>query len=64
MENAQRELMDVLIGRLLSLDLISKTTYSKALDLVHSAIDLPEPFWYPVCLKKEAGAYEYSQNTQ
>lgn len=64
MENSQKELMGVLLGRLCSLDLISKTAYSKALDLVYSAIDLPEPFWYPVCLKKEAVAYEYSQNTQ
>ncbi len=64
MESSQKELMGVLLGRLFSLGLISKTTYSKALDLVHSAIDLPEPFWYPVCLKKEAGTYEYSQNTQ
>ncbi len=64
MENAQKKLMDVLLGRLFSLDLISQTAYFKALDLVYSAIDLPEPFWYPTCLKKEAGTYEYSHNTQ
>lgn len=48
MENAQRELVSVLLGRVFSLGLISKITYSKAEDLVHSAIGLPELFGYPV----------------
>lgn len=64
MESAQRELMSVLLGRVFSLGLISKTTYSKAEDLVHSVMDLPEFFRYPVCLTKEASAYEYSQDPQ
>ena len=64
MESAQRELMSVLLGRVLSLGLISKTTYSKAEDLVHSVIDLPEFFAYPVCLTKEARAHECTQDTQ
>lgn len=64
MESAQRELMSVLLGRILSLGLISKTTYSKAEDLVHSVIDLPELFGYPVCLTKEAGRHECAQDTQ
>lgn len=64
MESAQRELMSVLLGRIFSLGLISKTTYSKAEDLVHSVIDLPELFGYPVCLTEEASKYEYPSNPQ
>ena len=64
MESAQRELMSVLLGRVFSLGLISKTTYFKAGDLVHSVIDLPELFGYPVCLTKEARAHECTQDTQ
>ena len=64
MESAQRELMSVLLRRVFSLGLISKTTYSKAEDLVHSVIDLPELFSYPVCLTKEAGRNECAQDTQ
>lgn len=64
MESAQRELMSVLLGRVFTLGLISKTTYSKAEDLVHSSIDLPELFGYPVCLAREAGRYECAQNSQ
>ena len=64
MESVQRALMSVLLGRIFSLGLISKTTYSKAEDLVHSVIDLPELFGYPVCLTKEAGRHECAQDTQ
>ena len=64
MESAQRELLSVLLGDAFSRGLISKTTYLKAEDLVHSAIDLPELFQYPVCLTKEAGNYERTQNTK
>lgn len=58
MERAQRELMDVLLGRVLSLGLISKATHSKAVDLVHSAIDLPELFQCSVCSAKEVSVHE------
>lgn len=63
MESAQRELVGVLLDHVHSLGLISDFTYSKAIDLVHSAIDFPEFFQYPVCLEKEACAHEYTQNT-
>lgn len=59
MESAQRELMEVLLGQVLALGLISKTTYSKAVDLVYSAPDLPELFRYSASLTKEE-AYEYT----
>lgn len=64
MESAQRELMNVLLERVFSLGLISKSTYSKAIDLVHSVIDLPELFQYSVYLTKEANSYECAQDTQ
>lgn len=64
MDSAQRELISVLLRHVFSLGLISKTTYSKAEDLVHSVMDLPELFKYPVCLTKEASGYECTQDTQ
>ena len=64
MESAQRELLCVLLGDIFSRGLISKTTYLKAEDLVHSVIDFPELFQYSVCLTKEAGNYERTQNTK
>lgn len=53
MESAQRELIGALLTQLQEAGLISKTTYSKAMDLVHSSIDLPRLFRDPVCLTKE-----------
>ena len=64
MESAQKELVSVLLEQVFSLGLISKTTYLKAEDLVHSVIDLPEFFQYPVCLTKEVSAFECTQDTQ
>ena len=63
MESAQRELLSVLLNRVRSLGLISKSTYSQAEDLMHSVMDLPELFRYPVCLK-EAGRHECAENPQ
>ena len=54
MESAQRELVSVLLDHIRSLGLISNSAYSGAVDLVHSVIDFPELFQYPVCLTKEA----------
>ena len=64
MENAQRELVGVLLDHVRSLGLISDFTYSRAMDLVHSAIDFPELFQYPVCLAEEASGRECAQDTQ
>jgi hypothetical protein len=58
LESTQRELMSVLLGRILDLGLISNSTYSQAQDLVHSVMDLPEFFSYPVCLTKEVDSDE------
>lgn len=59
MESAQQELMSVLLDAVYTRGLLSKTTYLNALDLVHSALDIPPLFRYPVCLTKEAGQCEY-----
>jgi len=59
MESAQRELISVLLDRIRSLGLISNSTYSGAVDLVHSVIDFPDFFQYPVCLTKEADRHEH-----
>ena len=63
MESAQRELIHVLLDHIRSLGLISESTYSRAVDLVHSVIDFPELFQYPVCLTKEADIRECAQDT-
>lgn len=64
MESAQREVVSVLLGRVFSLGLISRSTYSHAEDLLHSGTDLPEFFRYPVCLTEEAGGYERTEDPQ
>ena len=60
MESAQQELMSVLLDTVHDQGLVSKTTYLNAVDLVHSVIDIPPLFRYPVCLTKEAGQREYT----
>ena len=64
MESAQRELVSVLLDHIRSLGLISNSTYSGAVDLVHSVIDFPDFFQYPVCLTKEANEHEHTQDTK
>ncbi len=64
MESAQRELVSVLLDHIRSLGLISNSTYSGAVDLVHSVIDFPDFFQYPVCLTEEASEHEHTQDTQ
>ncbi len=59
MERARRELVSVLLDHIRTLGLISNSTYSGAVDLVHSMIDFPDFFQYPVCLAKEADRHEY-----
>ena len=64
MENAQRELLATLIEHIYSIGLLSKPTYLKAESLVHSTLDIPDFFRYPVCLTKEGSVYECAENTQ
>ena len=50
MESAQRELVNVLLKLIFSQGLISRTTYSEAINLVYSVMDFSELLRYPVCL--------------
>lgn len=63
MENAQRELVRVLLDRIRSLGLISDFTCSRAMDLVHSMADFPEFFGRPVRPAEEAGGCERASDT-
>ena len=60
MESAQRELLSVLLNAVYDRGLLSKRTYLSAMDLVHSAPDIPLFFRYPVCLTEEAGPHGYT----
>lgn len=60
MKSAQQELMSVLLDAVYSRGLLSKTTYLNAADLVHSVMDIPPLFRYPVYLIKEVGQREYT----
>ena len=64
MESAQRELMRALLQAVYTRGLLSKTTYLNAVDLVHSVMDIPPFFQYPVCLTEEASGHECTQDTQ
>lgn len=62
MESAQEEIMSVLLVKLYELGLLSKSTIQAAEDMVHSAIDLPDFFGYPVCLTEEANINASTQD--
>ncbi len=62
MEGTQQAIVIALLNRLQSLDLLSKATYLKAVDLVDSMIDFPDFFQYAVC-SEEVSEHEYSENT-
>ena len=64
MESAQRELLGVLLGQLRERGVLSQSTYSSAMDLVHSDMDIPKLLRYPVCLPGEGRTHEYSQDPQ
>ena len=64
MESAEKELINVLLDHIRFLGLISDSTYSGAVDLVHSVMDFPPLFRYPVSLPEEVTVYEHHQNTQ
>ena len=53
LENMQKDIMEVLLTNLFSEGLLSKNTYMKAKNLLYTAIDLPEFFWYPVCCQEK-----------
>ena len=53
MPETQRQVLQVLLKSLHDQGLLAKATYDGAVNMVNSNIDLPEPFWYPVCCRKE-----------
>ena len=69
MESIEQEVFRVLVDRLCEAGLISKTACSRAKELVHSVMALPEFFRYSDVLKnnvlsEEEKTNEYSQNPQ
>lgn len=59
MERAQRELLGVLLDALYARGLLAEGTYLSALDLVHSAPDIPPLFQAPACPAEEAQPCEH-----
>ena len=53
MESTQNEILTVLLESLKKRGLVSELTCSRAVNLVHSVIDIPELLRYPVCLTEE-----------
>lgn len=53
MAEVEKDVMEVLLKMLLDRKLIAKYTYDGAVNMVHSAIDIPSVFWYGVCCPKE-----------
>lgn len=53
MANLQHEIMSVLLRSLLDKEVVAKSTYDKAVNLVQSTIDFPPFFEYPVCCQRE-----------
>ena len=52
----QKEVLRVLLDTLMEKELIAKSTYDGAVNLVNSHMDFPEFFWYPVCCHKRPQA--------
>ena len=55
MAETQKMVLNVLLDILHEQDLVDDSTYDSANSLLHSAIDLPEFFWYPVCCQEKEG---------
>ena len=49
----QNQVLNVLLKSLLDKDLIPQKTYEGATNIIHSTLDFPEFFWYPVCCHEE-----------
>lgn len=64
MESAQKDMLDVLLGRVFELGLISESTYKAARSSLAAKSDIPELLCYPVCTPKEENADGDTQNTQ
>lgn len=60
MESAQQELICVLLDAIYNRGLLSKAAYLNAMDLVHSALDIPSLFRYPACVVEGVRQCEYT----
>ena len=58
MESTQNEILTVLLESLKKRGLVSELTSSRAVNLVHTVIDIPELQRYPVCLTEEECKHE------
>lgn len=58
MENAQRQLLSVLLEAIYARGLLSEAAYLNGVDLVHSAVDIPPLFRHPMGLTEGAGRRE------
>ena len=58
----QKEVLRVLLDTLMEKELIAKSTYDGAVNLVNSHMDFPEFFWYPVCCLEEENDNGCSQD--
>ena len=55
MAETQKAVLSALLDILREQDLVDNNTYDGANRLLHSAIDFPEFFWYPVCCQEKEG---------
>lgn len=53
MAGTQKAVLSALLDILHEQGLVDNNTYDSANSLLHSAIDLPEFFWYPVCCQEK-----------
>lgn len=60
--DAEHEILNVLLGRLMEQGLISEAVHDKAVDLVYSTIDFPDFFEYPVCCQEEGETNGCTEN--
>ena len=55
MVEIQRAVLNVLLDVLHEQALVDNSTYDSANCLLHSVIDIPEFFWYPLCCQEKEG---------
>lgn len=55
MAETQIAVLSVLLDMLHEQDLVDDNTYDSANRLLHSTLDFPEFFWYPVCCQGKEG---------
>lgn len=53
MADVKQEILNVLLNRLMEQGMIDQAAYDKAVNMVHSTIDFPDFFGYPVCCREE-----------